>query len=130
MGERRFSMKRIATVVSILIAILMLSEMLVGADECMLPVDKTVSSGYSVITFDGITYRIYSQTRLHLTFTKLNDRYHGLTVRPLKLGPIPMWDQEFTVQWNPFPATLLELDSAEGNDYELDTETGYAEKVG
>jgi hypothetical protein len=123
-------MKRIATVLSLLIAILLLSAMLVGADECMMSVDKTVGPGYSVVRFDGIAYRIFSQSRFQLTFTKVDDRYHRLSVRPIKMGPIPMQYEGLTIQWGSFPSVPLGLDSAEGNDYELDTETGYAEKVG
>lgn len=123
-------MKRIATVLSLLIAILLLSTMLVGADECMLSVDKTVGPGYSVVRFDGIAYRVFSQAQFQLIFTKVDDRYHRLTVRPIKLGPIPMVYGAISIQWSSFPSVPLGLDSAEGNDYELDTETGYAEKVG
>ncbi len=120
---------RIATVLSLLIAILLLSAILVGADECMLSMDKTVGSGYSVVKFDGVVYRIFSQAQHYLTFTKVDSRYHRLTVRPVKLGPIPTMYQEISIQWGSFPSVPLGLDSAEGNDYELDTETGYAEKV-
>ena len=121
-------MKRIATVCSLLIAILLLSAVLVQADECMLSVDKTVAPGYSVVKFDGIAYRIFTTAQYQLVFAKVNDRYHRLTVRPIMIGPIMF--QEFSIQWSLFPTIPLGLDSADGNDFELDTETGYAEKVG
>ncbi len=120
-------MKRIATVLTLLIAILLLSVILEGADECMLSVEKTINTGYSVIKFDGIAYRIFSQAQCQLIFAKVDDRHHRLTVRPLKLGPIMY--QEFSIQWGSFPSIPLGLDSADGNDYELDTEAGYAEKT-
>ena len=121
-------MKRIATVISILIAILLLSAVLVQAEECMLSVDKTVGPGYSYVKFDGIAYRIFSTAQFELIFIKIDDRYHQLTVRPIKTGPIMF--QELSIQWGAFPTVPLGLDSADGNDFELDTETGYAEKVG
>lgn len=120
-------MKRIAAVLSLMIAILLLSAVLLGSDECMLSVEKTVRAGYSVIEFDTINYRIYLETKCQLFFTKIDDRYHRLSVRPIKVGP--MIFQEMSIQWGSFPTVPLGLDSADGNDYELDTETGYAEKV-
>jgi hypothetical protein len=63
-----------------------------------------------------------------LTFFKINDRYHRLRMKPVWNGPIPY--MEGSIQWGCFPTSPLGLDSAEGNDFELDTETGYAEKVG
>ena len=121
-------MKSIATVLSLLIAILLLSAIPVRADECMLSVDKTVGPGYTVIHFDGIAYRLFSTAQYQLVFTRLDDRYHRLEVRPIKSGPIMY--QELSIQWGSFPTIPLDLDSADGNDFELDTETGYAEKVG
>lgn len=122
-------MKRIAMVLSLLIAILLLSAILVGADdECMLSVDKTVGPGYSVIKFDGVAYRVFSPAQFQLIFVKVDDRYHRLTVVPVWTGPIMF--QVLSIQWGLFPTIPLGLDSADGNDFELDTETGYAEKVG
>jgi len=121
-------MKRIATVMSLLIAILLLSAILGEAEECMLSVDKTVGSGYSIIKFDGIAYRIFSSAQYQLIFSKVDDRIHRLAVVPLKTGPILY--EVISIQWGSFPTIPLGLDSADGNDFELDTETGYAEKVG
>ena len=128
MGERRLFMKRIATVMSILIAILLLSAMLEGSEQCMLSVDKTVGPGYSTVKFDGIAYRIFSPAQFYLVFTKVDSRYHRLKVIPINSGP--MLFQVLSIQWGAFPSVPLGLDSADGNDFELDTETGYAEKVG
>lgn len=121
-------MKRIATVLSLLIAILLLSSILPQAEECMLSVDKTIGTGYYVVKFDGVTYRLFSTAQFELIFTKVDDRYHMLSVRPIK--PEFIMFLELSIQWGSFPTIPLGLDSAEGNDFELDTETGYAEKVG
>ncbi len=120
-------MKGIARVLPLAIAILLLSAVLVPADEYVMPVDKTVRSGYSVIEFDGINYRVYTPVKCRFIFSKIDDRYHALAIRPVRLDPVPYI--EITIQWNVFPTVPLGLDSADGNDFELDTESGYAEKV-
>ncbi len=122
-------MKGMARVLPLVIAILLLSAALVPAeeDENMIPVDKTVRPGYTYIEFAGIIYRVYTPVKCRFIFSKIDDRYHALAIRPVKPGPVPYI--EVTIQWNAFPTIPLGIDSAEGNDYELDTESGYAEKV-
>jgi hypothetical protein len=121
-------MKGIARILSLTIAILLLSAVLAPAEECGIPVDKTVGPGFSIVEFNNIFYRIYSDASCQLTFTAIDSRYHALTVKPIKLGPMPYC--EFSIQWGDFPPVPLGLDSGGSNDFELDTETGYAEKVG
>lgn len=120
-------MKGIARVLPLVIAILLLSAVLVPAQDYVMPVDKTVRSGYSVIEFDGIDYRVFTPVQCLFTFSKIDDRYHSLAIRPAKPGPVPYI--EITIQWSVFPTIPLDIDTADGNDYELDTESGYAEKV-
>ena len=121
-------MKGIARGLVLMVAILLLSVVLAPAEECGMPVDKTVAPGFSIVYFDNIAYRIFSPTSCELTFTVIDSRYHALTVRPLKLGPIPYI--EISIQWGDFPPVPLGLESGGSNDFELDTETGYAEKIG
>lgn len=120
-------MKGIARVLPVVIAILLLSAVLVSAQDYVMPIDKTVRPGYTYIEFDGIHYRVFAPVQCHLTFTKIDDRYHGLAIRPVKPGPVPYI--EVMIEWSVFPTIPLGIDSSSGNDFELDTESGYAEKV-
>jgi hypothetical protein len=114
---------------SLVISILLISAVLLMAQECALPIDKTVGPGYTSIKFDGRVYRVFSTTAVHLTFSRVNDRIVNLAVKPLKVNfPAPY--SELSIQWEPFPTIPLSLDTSGQNDFNLDTETGYAEKVG
>ena len=112
-------------ILSVALALLVLAATL-QAQELMIPrLDKKVSPGFSSVRYGSIVYHIYTKSELSLTFNKIDLRYTRLTVKPLKTGPTPFC--ELSIQWGSFPANLLLMDGVGGN-WNLDAETGYAEK--
>ena len=97
-----------------------------AADECALAIDKTVASGVSLVRFDGITYRIFTDKPIAVAFDRVDNVRVQLTVKPIFVQPTMMC--EVAVQWGCFPPLVLSLDGGGGSSFLLNTETGYAEK--
>ena len=116
---------RVGIIPMAVIAALLFST-LASAGEYAIPLDRTIDPGRTSIKFDTRIYDFYTEVSLRLRFEKVDDRHVRLFVKPLAIGVQPYC--EFSIQWGCFPPVLLTLGSADGNDYLLDTETGYAEK--
>lgn len=121
-------MKGSVRILTLVILLLLLSSTLASPQQYQLPVNKTVNPGCTSVKFEGRTYRFITQGYYRVTLSSINGRYVGLHVRPINGEVQPFRD--ISVQWDPFTPVGLSIDSSGGNDYELDTENGYAEKVG
>ncbi|MBN1164512.1 MAG: hypothetical protein JXB45_08030 [Candidatus Krumholzibacteriota bacterium] len=91
-----------------------------------IPLDKQLSPGYSIVKFDGIIYRIYTEGSVRITFRKIDNQHHSVKLIPIGDNVFPFCD--VVVQWGCFFPVCLGIDSASGETYILGTETGYAEK--
>lgn len=124
--ERRSLMRGTKRVLLFALIALLFAVSVTAQNEHMLPLEKNIKSGLTVIRYDNIAYRINSRTSLNLTFERIDERYVGLSARPIAGSPVQPY-YEFSIQWSGFSANLLDF-SAPGGTYTLDTETGYAEK--
>jgi hypothetical protein len=125
-GERRFFMKGSLRGLSLVALLILILATIVVADEYVMPVTKTVRTGSLTIRFDGINYQFNTDRIVTITLSKLDDRWVRCHIKPIGGGVLPFC--EVSAQWNAFPPVSLPLGSGDGNDYSLDTETGYAEK--
>lgn len=100
---------------------------LAAADERALSTDKTSVSGFSVVRYDGIAYRIFTQETVAVSFGTVDDVRVMLTVKPVSITQ-PTMMCEVSVQWGFFPPIVLSIDGGGGSSFILNTETGYAEK--
>jgi hypothetical protein len=85
-----------------------------------------LAGGYRVISFEGISYAVYSQGDYTLYFSE----YDSEKVR-LDIVPAFVDNSEYPpvyVQWATFSAVELGIGSDDGETYLLGTETGDAEK--
>ena len=95
-------------------------------DELQISVDKSVSSGASVIKFEGVTYWIYTQGDFYVSFTRIDNNHHRIYVAAKPGLPTPYYP--ISVQWGIFSPVSLELESGGEDSWLLGLETGYAEK--
>ena len=120
-------MKNCSRVIFAVVLLLSLATSMVQSEgEYAIAKPVKVYSGCRIITFDGITYSIYSQGDYSLFFSEYDSQN-------VKLDIIPAYVQyseypPIYVQWSVFSTVALGVGSSEGETYILGTETGYAEK--
>jgi hypothetical protein len=124
--ERRSLMRGSIKILLALIAVVMLAAPFARAGDLGLPTDKTASSSFRLVYFEGVTYRIVTEIPCEVHFSKVDENHHRLVVLPLTDGVTPFCD--VMVQWGNFPYLTLGLFSGGANTWILGTETGYAEK--
>lgn len=85
---------------------------------------KLLRPGITTVKYDRTAYYFYNNEPIAITLTKLDERYTKLEMDVV--GPIPT--TVVTLWWNSFPFNTLTVDSGGDNTWNLDSETGYAEK--
>ncbi|UCF03995.1 MAG: hypothetical protein JSV33_08520 [bacterium] len=111
---------------SLIVLLILVLATIVVADEYVIPVTETIRTGSLTIRFDGINYRFATDRIVTVTLSKIDDRWVRCHIKPVGGGVLPFC--EVVAQWYNFPPVSLPLGAGDGNDYSLDTETGYAEK--
>jgi hypothetical protein len=97
--------------------------------ELCVPTDKTAGTAYyKVVSFDDVVYRVISDIPCELSFIKVDETHHYLSIKPSSIWGTVTPYCEVSVQWGSFPALTLGLEMGGVNGWFLGTETGYAEK--
>jgi hypothetical protein len=120
-------MKNLCRVIFAVVLLLSLAASMVQSEgEYGIPKPVKVFNNYSTITFNGISYYVYSQGSYYLTFSEYD-------MQKVRLDITPAYEQysEYPpvyVQWSSFSTVELGVEGDDGETYLLGTETGYAEK--
>ncbi len=88
--------------------------------------DKAINSGFTVITFENITYRIFSANSYRIYFERVDVTHNRIFLIPVAGEQIPYYD--VYIQWGLFPPVCLDIGAGGEESYLLGSETGYAEK--
>ena len=123
-------MKGIAGVLFIAVSVLVLSASAASAassieNQMDVPV-KTADSGFQIVQFDGINYRIFTSGTIAVTFERVDSEHHRIFIIAGEGEVLPY--SSVYIQWELFPPVCLEIGLGGGGTYLLGTETGYAEK--
>ncbi|MFO7916116.1 MAG: hypothetical protein R6U43_10585 [Candidatus Krumholzibacteriales bacterium] len=113
-------------IIAVVLLLSLAASMVQSEGEYAMAKPVKVSSGCKIVTFEGITYSIYSQGTYSLFFSEYDPQ-------KVQLDIIPAYEEysEYPpvyVQWSTFSTVELGVSSDDGETYLLGTETGYAEK--
>lgn len=98
---------------------------LLAQEQYSMPLDRVINPVRTAVKYDSNIYTFTCSKPYNVRFEKIDAKRVMLTVKPLdKVTPY----QEISLQWGTFPTVTLSIDSSGGDEFILNSETGYAEK--